>query len=63
MAIYINFVTDPYQPVEKAIPGVFNSRLAKDASANLTNFFALSGPAKFGDTSLWCSSPFSNGLV
>jgi len=46
MAIYINFVTDPYQPVEKAIPGVFNSRLAKDASANLTNFLALSEPCE-----------------
>jgi len=63
MAIYINFVTDPYQPVEKAIPGVFNSRLAKDASANLTNFLALSEPAKFGTTSLCRFSPFFNGLL
>jgi hypothetical protein len=40
-----------YQSVEKAIPGFFNCRLAKDASANPTNFLALSEPTKFGGAS------------
>jgi hypothetical protein len=37
--------------------------LAKDASANLSIFLALSEPAKFGTTSLCRTSPFLNGLV
>jgi hypothetical protein len=41
----------PDLSVEKAIPGFFNCRLAKDASANLTNFLVLSEPAKFGGRS------------
>jgi hypothetical protein len=56
-------VSVPYQSVAKAIPGFFNCRLAKDASANLTIFLALSEPAKFGTTSLCRASPFFNGLI
>jgi hypothetical protein len=50
-----------YQAVEKAIPGFFNGRLAKDASDNLTNFLALSESAKFGTTSCAAPACFSTG--
>jgi hypothetical protein len=33
--------TAPSRSVEKAFPGFFNYRLAKGASANLTNFLAF----------------------
>jgi hypothetical protein len=51
----------PYQSVEKAIPGFFNCRLAKGASANLTESLALSGPANSGGPSLGRTRPFLNG--
>jgi hypothetical protein len=60
---FIRFFTAPYQSVEKDIPGFFNCRLAKDASANLTIFLALKDEAELGTTSLWCASPFFNGLL
>jgi len=50
-----------YQSVEKAIPGFFNYRLAKDASANLTIFLALKDEAKFGTTSCAAPARFSTG--
>jgi len=39
---------------ERAVSGwtLFNCRLAKGASAKLSNFLALSEPAKFGGTTL-----------
>jgi len=40
IAIFVD-QTPRYQSVEKAIPGFFDCRLAKDASANLSNFLAL----------------------
>jgi hypothetical protein len=50
-----------YQSVEKAIPGFFNCRLAKDASANLTIFLALKDEAKFDGTSCAAPARFSTG--
>jgi hypothetical protein len=50
-----------FRSVEKAIPGFFNYRLAKDASANLTIFLALKDKAKFGTTSCAAPARFSTG--